>query len=177
MEKRSQVSAFVIIAIIVIVALSSFLFVRTVNKEISFNFLSFNKQSSFLREEISNCMRLIYEQELELIGAQGGYYNIPLTPYLDAGFNDIPFYYFGELNYVPDNELLEEELSAAVEFKELECLNLIDEKNIEYEFNFKSTNVSVEENKVVFLTDLLLTLKKGENLIETDFRNYPIEIN
>ena len=177
MEKRSQVSVFVIIAIIVIVALSSFLFVRTVNKEISFNFLSFNKQSSFLREEISNCMKTMYEQELELNGAQGGYSNPPLTPYLDAGFYDIPFYYFGELNYVPDIGLIEEELASAVELRIIECFDIIEEKNIDYNFNYKSTNVSIQEDKVVFLSNLLLTLRKGENSIELDFINYPVEIN
>ena len=176
-SKHSQIAVFVIIGIIIIGVVISFLIIRTSDKEVSFNFLPFNKQALVLRESLMSCMNAVYEQELDIIGVQGGYYNLPLTPYLDAGLYDIPFYYFGELDYVPDSGLIEEELANAVELRITECFDIIDEKNIDYNFNYRSINVSIQEDKVVFLPDLILTLKKGENSIETDFKNYPAEIN
>ncbi len=173
---RAQITVFIILALIIVVTIGAVLFVKNTD-EISFNFLPFNEQANLLRESVNQCMRTVYEDSLDNLGLQGGYYNEPLTQYIDTGNYDVPFYYFGELTFIPNKKLMEEELANAVAFKEMECLELITEKNIGYNFNYKLTNVSITENTVTFLTDLKLTMSKEEQSLQYDFKNFPVEIH
>lgn len=178
MEKgiKGQITIFIIVAVIFIGIILTF-FIFHSSDTLSFNFLSFEEQVSVVHESIKECLTLVYSQELDSLGKQGGYYYEPLTPYIDAGLYNIPFYYLDELGYVPDTLLMEEELANAVEFKEIECFDLITEKEIEYDFRRFATNVTIKDATVEFIFDTLLTFKKGENTIEVNFKNEPMILN
>ncbi len=174
-RRKAQITIFIILSLIILIVIIGFFAFRTLNKD-SFNFLSFNQQAEILQESIKECMESVYKNSLNTVGIQGGYFNEPLTYYVDIGY-DIPFYYFGEINYIPTKELMEEELVFASEFKDLECLDLITERNIDYDFSYNSVNVSVNNKSVTFQPNLEITLKKDEKVITQDLSNFPITIN
>lgn len=177
MKKRlAQISIFVIIAL-VLVAIIAGLIILQKNKPKSFDSLSFQEQIPILQESVEECMRGVYQESLNNVGIQGGYYGEPVTPYLDTGLYNIPFYYFGELVYTPDVELIEGELSSAVDFSDVECLELITEKNFGYDYSYLFTNVSVTDDAVIFTPHLIATISKDTETAEIDFRKNPITID
>ena len=176
LSKRSQISIFVIAAIILVAVIALLIIMQDYQKD-SFDTLTFSQQTEVIQNSFNECLRLVHQNSLEKIAVQGGYYNEPLTPYIDAGLYDIPFYFFGDLQYIPENELIQEELSVASDFQINNCFNLISERNFEYDYILTSIKPVITENKVTFTTNLHLTLQKGEQKVSYEFENFPIKIN
>lgn len=176
MKKKGQVSVFIIISLIIVAVIIGFLVFSTINKGGSSNLNSFEVQSETIQKSVLECMEGVYKTSLNNIGERGGYYLEPLSPYIDTGEDIIPFYYFDGIEYVPGPELIEEELANSIRMKNLDCLNTIDDYNLEYSYKYKSTNVSIKNNTVEFLTNLDLTLTKDNSTILIEFKENPIII-
>ncbi len=174
-SKHAQVTIFIIIALVIVGAVAGYYVIQNI-QEVPFESLSFNEQTDVIETSIIDCFNEIYEESLDYVGLQGGYSREPLSEYLDTGFYNIPFYYYDTITYVPFTEFIEEELAYAVEFKSLDCINSISNYNIESDFNYKSTNVSIGDGSVTFLTDLDLTLSRGEDSSKINFKKHPFEI-
>lgn len=174
--KRGQVTVFIIIALVVFVGVVGFFIFKNINQEDNFENRNFNDQTEIITNSVLDCFTEVSRESLDEVGLQGGYYYEPLTMYIDTGLLNIPFYYFGELDFIPPIELIEEELTYAVDSKKTRCLSLIDNYGIDYDFNYQLSNVSIKEDKVDFLLNLDLTLIKGEETANIDFTRYTTEI-
>ena len=173
MEKRGQLTVFVIIGIIIIGGIIVVLFLNSSPKTpVS---LGFEQQQ--MKGFLTECFYYVYTDSLDRVGNQGGYYREPLSEYLDTGDYNMPFYYYGEITYIPTKELIEEELSYSVDSGIFSCLNRIPDYNLEYDYNYRSTNVTIDDKKVTFVTDLDLVLKKGNQSVKINFRDSPTPIN
>jgi len=174
--KRGQVSVFIIIALVVVAGVVGFFIFKNINQENNFENKDFNDQTEIITNSVLDCFTEVCKESLDKVGLQGGYYYEPLTMYIDTGLLNTPFYYFGELSFIPPIELIEEELVYAVDSKKTRCLDLISNYGIDYDFNYQLSNVSIKEDKVDFLLNLDLTLIKGEETTNIDFKEYPIEV-
>ena len=178
MKKRNkaQIAVFIIIALVIVIAVAIYLLTNKTNDQETFNLLPFNQQVEVLHQLIRACMIQTYEQSLDNIGMQGGYYNEPLTPYLTLGIQNIPLYHLGKMLYVPSLDFIEEEIAASVELRETDCLSLINGKNIDYSYNYRAPTISIQNESVIFTPHIDLTLKKDENTQVISFETAPIEI-
>ena len=162
--KRSQTTLFIILALILI---SIIILTFTYN----FNFgnsekANFNQQTNILANEVKLCFENLYKESINEIGIQGGYFYEPLTEYLKNDINSIPFYYFGELDYIPEPELIQEQIIVNIDSKKEKCFNLINSSGINYEYNYKLPNVSIKGNEIEIKEKIKLILSK-ENLTHT----------
>lgn len=162
---------FIVIAIIVVIGVLVAFLVNYGDK----TSLSSGEQGQ-IQDFLFECFNSVYEDSLNNVGIQGGYYSFPLSEYLDTGDYNVPFYYFGELKYIPSIELMEEELVYAIETKKSKCLNLVSNFNTNYDFDYKPADVSIEDGNIVFSTNLELILEKDAKTSKIDFKKYPIEI-
>jgi len=170
MNKKGQTSIFIILGILVAIVILFIFFNANPNLE-SFSLTSFSKQTQQVDGGIRDCFEDIYKESIDELGLQGGYYNEPLSEYILNDIYTIPFYYFGELVYIPSKELMEDQISANIHSKKQRCFNLFETSDLDYEYYYNYTKVAIKENSIEFNNNLVLTLSKAESTTVIDFSN------
>lgn len=165
MNKKGQVALFIIFSLIIISIIILTIVYTNLNSKNPAQ-TSFNQQTNILVEEFKKCLENTYKESINEVSFQGGYFYEPLTPFLKNDLNSIPFYYFGELEYIPDKELIEKQIIASIDYKKNTCFNLINSSGLNYEYNYELVNVSIQENTIEIKEKIRLILAK-ENLTHT----------
>ncbi|HLD15734.1 MAG TPA: hypothetical protein VJB94_04115 [Candidatus Nanoarchaeia archaeon] len=186
MHKKGQITAFVIVGIVVAAAIILVLYLRgqfflgPVTPE--------NLQTRFepIREHVEGCLAKIGSPLIEKIGIQGGYLSSHESTYRMK--NSVPISY---LCYdVPDQDIcsnrmltlnsMEDELAKAINTGLMNCLNL---KQFEKGFDIRvlpnyNTEVSIGEDNVLLTLNMATILSKGgtdarEDKFQTSLK-YPL---
>lgn len=165
MNKRGQITLLIIFSLIVVLIIILTIVYTNFNPENPAQ-LSFNQQTGILIDEFEKCLDNSYKESINEISLQGGYFQEPLTPYLKEDLKSIPFYYFSELDYIPELELIEEQITESIIAKKEVCFNLIDSSRLYYEYNYELPNVSIKENEIEIKEKIKIILSK-ENLTHT----------
>jgi hypothetical protein len=171
-KKRAQITVFVILSIVIVAAVLLAVYFRE-KKEPAKQQLNIEEINSVL----TDCFKSSYKDSLDTIGMQGGYYLEPMSEYLDTGYYQIPFYYFGDITYIPTMDLMREELTTSVNNKVRDCLNILPQYNLNYDYDYKETNITITNNSVKFVTDLDLTITKDGKTTRINFNYFPVEIS
>ena len=178
-NKKSQVSVFVIFAIIIVAAIGVGYFI---NKNVSENkydnkyFESAEVKPQFedFIKQIDDCYDEISLDSLYLIGLQGGYYKQPKES-IDFGLFFVPNYYKEGVSLMPEKSNIENELALYVKDNAGYCFKKI-KNDGNFELNYKNPEVSVQINKedVKFDISVSLNIKKGTSSIVYDFEKSQI---
>ena len=152
LQKRSQVSVFVILGIIVLVVALFFV--------INGGFESVQPEVRPLHAYITSCLESVIEDALFMVGEGGGYVGYP-----EFNFEGIAYYLYEEKSYMPSLGVIEEELSLAVEFILPFCVDEFNEVNEAQGFNWESGEVraksKIRDDKVEFSVEYPWTFSKG----------------
>jgi|TARA_Y100000034_G_scaffold26167_1_gene31255 hypothetical protein len=181
--KKGQTSIFVIIALIIVIGAISFFVFQNTNDEAIFEGLMFSQKVDVVKKATEDCLTIIYQDSLDFVGAQGGYYREPLNYYVAGDDFYLPIYSFNGENTVPSKEFIEQELSFAVGDNLDFCLDSIQERysTINLEYGDYSTEVNILEETVKFDTiiDVSLSSKDGIDTaqIEVEKKEIPSKIN
>jgi hypothetical protein len=152
MKKRGQVSVLIIVAIVIVGAIGIYF---TLENFTDVKKLDFNSRIEIVRGELLECFNLIYQDSLDLVGAQGGYYNEPFGNYEVQGENVfIPYYKDDDNFYLPSIKLIESELGIAVDSTLDYCFKTVSFNNLEFNIYFSepNTNAIINEKDVSFVT-------------------------
>ena len=173
-SKIGQATIFIVIAIVLIggILIGMFLFS---NKE-DVKSMGFGKQATLISDSVFQCFKVVSQDSLDYVGNQGGYFSEPNGYYLDTGFYFMPFYYFDNESYAVSSQIISKELGDYFRVNAGRCLNSMPE-NVRYIANYKQTNVTINNNSVVFVVDLELFLSRENESVKLDFSNKPIEID
>jgi len=169
-QKRSQISVFIIIAIIIVAAIAVFFIVRE-------NF------SGILKEKIApevqqiytfveDCVRKTGENDVYYIGQTGGYFT---SPNISTDYG-IAYYYDKGNNLMPSETDIEKELQDYMDFMLPFCTQTFSDYP---DFNVKTsaakTTAKIEEGKVVFNVVYPITVSKADkNYFFKNFENTEI---
>lgn len=156
MEKRAQVTAYIIISLLIVGIIVGFfminnsLFVQNSDDPVVAPIYSF----------VQGCIHDVGEEAVYSIGRSGGYFVVE-EPALEGS---IAYYLHDNQNYMPTREKVEKELSTYMDFMLPFCLN--DFENF-HDFTIRGkeilTSTHIDTNAVVFTVDYPLTIRKGEN--------------
>ena len=152
MKKGGQVSVLIIVAIVIVGAIGIYF---TLENFTDVKKLDFNSRIEIVRGELLECFNLIYQDSLDLVGAQGGYYNEPFGNYEVQGENVfIPYYKDDDNFYLPSIKLIESELGIAVDSTLDYCFKTVSFNNLEFNIYFSEPNTSaiINEKDVSFVT-------------------------
>lgn len=175
MEKRAQITLFVIIGLFLLAVVSLVLF-NLNNLKIKSDITKTVKLPSdveVIRQDIELCFKEAGENALIIIGLQGGYVISPLKSYKAQDIY-IPYYSFEGKSLIPDLKDVESEISAYVSNYMSKCVN--DIKNFDVKKERISISSNIEENKVIVSANYPLTLTKGNitfKLIQPYESEYP----
>jgi len=125
MNKRGQITIFIVVGILIILTVGFFIFRGETQKEellVNYDLIKVPYSSS-VENYVQSCLNEVSEKGLLRTGHQGGYYNPPVD-YSIVFFDDLlPYYYFDDTSMVIEKDKAEEELKKYVEEKMVECVN------------------------------------------------------
>jgi len=173
--KRSQVTIFIIIALLLVVAVGIIFVMRNSMKTGNENLPA---GSDSVGDFVTNCLKTTSENGLVLIGRQGGYYKFAFEPNITYSGNDsepgllftnlgsinIPYYYNSQ-NLAPSKEKIEEQLSLYIEENLNNCtkdFNIFKQKGFDVDAGTINTTTNILDDKVKISLDYPVTIKKGE---------------
>jgi len=172
MEKRGQISIFIIISLIVIGVIIGFF----VLKNTSFNI--FSSDISLINNHIESCLEESLFKSLKFFGTQGVVYNVNPEDSKNLSYFNIPYYYYeGENRLLPITEI-EEILKDYVKSYSDECLDNLEkfeEQGYKIEKGEKELLVEIKNKEIKIYLEYPLKIIKGKEVTNLD--NFEAEVD
>jgi len=175
--KLSQVSIFVILAIVIVAAIGA---VSYGLKVIPFNVDREYFSQVDLKPSVDNiegniilCLHESSREGLKTIGLQGGYYNKP-DKRIDLSERFIPYYYYQGNFLMPSNDKVSNELQSFVQDRVNSCLNGLKFEGFNLSYGKVSVNVFINSSEVVFVVDSSVFVEREGRRIIFYTKNYPV---
>ncbi|MFA5856385.1 MAG: hypothetical protein WC867_03440 [Candidatus Pacearchaeota archaeon] len=163
MDKRGQLSVFIIIGIIVFISLIIFLVLKN-------NSNKNNEITNPINQRINECIDITFKEGIRYILFQGGYYEAPKESVNFMMFS-IPYYFKEGETKVPDKKTIENELSKYI-IKELpKCLNFSHYENQGYKFEKKEIilKTTLGKESILKINYPITVSKDNKNILIKDF--------
>ena len=179
MSKRSQVTVFIILAILIVIAVVIIFYSFQSSRQSldpTFDDVATKAEVNSLQSSVGECMKDSTYDSLKIIGIQGGFYNKPVQAY-DLGWAFIPYYYYSGNYLMPDKQRVQEELSASVNDKMIACVDKLSFKTFDLNVGDPKTTTTLTKGKARFVIDMPLTLKKGDKTSVMELKAMPVVYN
>lgn len=165
MKNRGQVTLFVIIAIVIVVAgVAIFSFAPNISGD--------SLKVPEIKTFILDCLEVESISAISEIAERGGYF---LTPKFSTN-TEIPIYYKGTNNFVPSKSLVEKEIGEYLSQKIFFCTRGFSDFKSQYDYINSgkiTTDVFIEDEHIDFELHYPIQIKKDErvtNLVDFDLR-------
>jgi hypothetical protein len=156
-SKRSQITVFIILAILIVVLIGVFFSYRM--NLLNLNSDVVNPDIAPIHSFVVSCIKQAGEDGIYNIGQTGGYFN---SPNLSTD-NQISYYLYGNDNLMPSKEKIENELSEYMNNMLFFCTkNFIDFPDFNVKQGEIKTKTTIEDNKVIFNVNYPLSIKKND---------------
>jgi len=169
MDKKAQITIFIIIGIVIVGAVIS---VFAFKNNLKLKFL--NPESEKIQVFVESCIEDVGKEVIYEIGQKGGYYFPPNFSTLTG----IPYYYANNTNKMPSKKQIEEEISFYASAKLFFCTkNFVDFPNMEIEQGEINVKTIIENDKVVLDVKYPLSIIQEKNtILIQDFKNIEIPV-
>jgi len=160
-SKKSQVTLFIIIAIVIVVLIGGLAYVY---RDKIKNYLSPRTEVE-IKDNLEKCLKERLYESVYLIGLQGGYYEIP-PQNVNYMTSDLPIYYDQGKLYLPSKDKISEEIGKSIEADFGLCLlNLADYTERGYKINVRdiaSSSVKMNNKMVSVVIEVPITITQKE---------------
>ena len=174
MDKRAQITIFVIIAVLLVAVIGTmFLF-----RDRTFPNLFSQSMGQKVRAQVEGCLRAEGNFALFVLGSNGGHVKLQEPYFSTALFNTSYLYYYGE-NKVPSLADMEKELSSEVDNNLKYCINFSKFQDLTVQTGKISTQTIIDEKGVTMKLTWPLSISQNEKTIQiTDFSaNFPVHLD
>jgi hypothetical protein len=182
MEKKGQISLFIILGIVILIMGGLIVFIKTdylrtklgLEREKS---IVVPPQLKVVTDHIDNCLETTSIESLYQLGQYGGYYNVPKDISIVFFKMDIPYYYLDKQGYVPSLERIEKELADSISDNLKSCLNFNDFRGKGFNISEGDLSVStkIDEKKVNIEINYPVKIEKAE--IVLDLKDFEFDID
>ena len=181
MQKRGQVTVFIIVGIVVLATVLGILILNSsISKKTAGNQLEQirNPLAAPVYNYIQSCIYQTGKDAAIYVGEHGGYYELPVIA--DLKFY-LPYYFYEEQNKMPSKVIVEQELSKYIVHELPFCLkNFESFEELGYEISYSEieTITTILPDKVIFNIDFPVTVKREnkEVLLKLFYAEIPIRI-
>ena len=104
--KRSQISLFILLSLVILIAASLILYLRGLEEFEIGEYTGVPVEAAPVKSYIDECVKKSATEAAYIIGLQGGYKTLPERS-LDLIFSKVPFYYFEGNNLMPSKKNIE----------------------------------------------------------------------
>jgi len=179
MSKRSQVTIFIILAVMLVAAGGIAFFMTQQNSPLDKKFsqnAEIQAQYDSLTSQIYTCLSDTYLDSLEVVGFQGGYYTSKPAKIYDFGWGFVPYYYYEGDFLMPTTLEIQNELNTAVDDNLLYCFDEIDRGNFDISYSSPKTKSEIKLGAVSFKTDLSIKISQESDTINLQLKDHPLEM-
>lgn len=172
MNKRGQVTIFIILAILIV---SAFVIFFSLNKDSKVKTQeNYPEEILEIKEFVQDCLIETAENGLVEIGETGGYFSNLDYEYLGNG---IPFYLKNNLKIIPTREEIESELEYYIDNELFYCVIGLYQQFPEFTFEEGDTksHIEIEEDEIKVSMDYDLTITKED--VSYQIKNYETTIS
>ncbi len=165
-SKRSQVTIFIILAILIIGGVIVFFAVRgSLGSE-----EKVPPEVTPIVNFVQECMDTTLEDAVYNIAKQGGYYNIPEMNSIDVYGTGFSLYYMNSEKIAPSSDKVKKEIENSFSEHLEYCLNFSVFEEQGFQLSKKNLSVSsrIDEERVIIKMDFPLAIKKGETITKID---------
>jgi len=181
MQKRGQLTIFVIVAIVVVAAIISIIYLM--NQKTSsgqddeyWQQADVKQRVNVIKDYLQDCVDSTTKEGLILIAFQGGYYEPPMRRF-DYSPTFFPYYYYeGQIN-MPSLERIESELAKYAGDTMIKCVEDGDYERFDMEYTDPRTDVKITEGNVYFQIDMQIELSEDGHYYSTNTREYSKNYN
>jgi len=155
MDKRGQMTIFIIIAIILVGGIIFFLMIKgDAGKE-----TSIPSDITPIQSFVEDCIGEIGIEAVYYIGEKGGYFYSPNFSIATG----IPYYYSNSKNYMPSKKIVQKEISSYINRKLFFCTkNFIDFPQFEIIQKEIKTDTKIQNNNINFNVNYPISITQGE---------------
>ncbi len=162
MEKKGQVTLFIIIGVTIILSLLVvFLFKSEVTKSDLVEPSNIGLFSTSVQNYIEGCVKNTAEEALIFVGERGGYYQLPEIADEDLG---APYYFYDKDVLVPSKEQIEMSLANYLDSKLFFCIQnfaAFEKSGLEINQGEIVSNAKISKKKVLFDVTFPVTVVSG----------------
>jgi len=164
---RGQVSAFMILAVIIVFLAAMLTLVLQDDVPAQSIITGTNEHSQKLRNMVQSCLDESVQQQMLLFGLQGGYITPRATlDSLDIDGFLIPFYVYGDVQVIPDADMLRDyQLASSVESGVMECINGFDDFPYPVDYTPPSVKAQILPSDVGFSLELPAKIEVGQDIL------------
>ena len=175
MDKKAQVTIFVIIAILIIAAVSLFFLLKSSIGEKS----KYPAEIEPIYNHISTCLKDSSIKGLNFIATQGGYYKAPEALSKDCFDKKLVFYYLNSREYIPTTKKIEHEMNDYLLNYLGDCFDLNYYRKQGYNITEKNFSISTKVNaeNLNIKMDYPLVISKRETKVSLKNFNSEITFN
>lgn len=178
-SKRSQVSVFIILAIVIVVGIGGYLYLKNSKSDCGANplcKLGIKSETDIIKNSLYKCEIDTGRGALKTIGIQGGFYKRP-AHFHEIDWAFIPYYYYAGEYFMPQKNIVESELSAYINDNIKTCISNLNFKNYNFDFVEPKTMSFITPKSVSFTIDILVNVRKGEQVTQIQLKDNPIVFN
>ncbi|MCD4760203.1 hypothetical protein K8R33_04940 [archaeon] len=194
MQKRGQVTVFIVVGIVILIVFALLFFLRSTITESSFedemNALTVPKQLEPVKIYLDSCLKQTVEEGVFILGEQGGYINLPediaqrstLNPFSNTleiyKGAEVAYWYYEtangiEIQNIPTKEKIELEIEAYVNENFADCfykMPIFEEQGFTIQTPHEvDTEITINKNEiqVKMLSEVYVSLKDVSKNIDT----------
>ncbi|MFA5992127.1 MAG: hypothetical protein WC796_00295 [Candidatus Pacearchaeota archaeon] len=165
MNKRGQVTIFIIIAIVIIAAVIIFFAIKNYNVLPDQENLDKIPEAQNIKLFVESCLKTTSETSITSIGQKGGYFNLTSNK-INIFLYEYPVFIQNDNSYVPTLESIQTEISHSIEYNIKDCLDdfqQFTDQGISVSFKDIQATTKINENYTEVTLNMPLTIKKGSS--------------
>ena len=165
MNKKGQITIFIIIGIVLLIAFGLIIFLKV--KVTSSVENTFRTNTESIEYYIKNCIKISAEESIMYTASQGGYANTK-EPLYNFYWREIPYYMYENENTMPTKQTIEEEISRYIDYRLPLCLSNLtnfEEQGYDIMIGEPESKTIISANDVFTEVNYPIEIKK-ENFIK-----------
>jgi len=171
-NKRGQITIFIVIAIVVVVAIIGYFLLKGSSIE-----TRVNPEVQPVYDYMAECFQESLGESVVIIGIQGGYITIP-EDYITTDISDIAYGYYLGSKTLPSKKVIEEEIGYYLEKKASTCADTADISGFEIQGKGGAVaDVDISEEEIYATITYPLTINKGSSIYTLGSFSTDISVN
>ncbi|MBD3313576.1 hypothetical protein GF345_03975 [Candidatus Woesearchaeota archaeon] len=162
-EKRGQVTAFIILGVVILFLVLLIIYLLSEEQESIFEETA---EVQSLRLFIGDCVNKVVEEGAYLVASQGGYYDPPM-PFKEMEGLGIPYYHYLGAQRIPEIEEVELELSRYIQDNLPLCVgNFSDFPGFELEAGYPKAESDIIDGEIFVSVNYPVSARKDKSLFK-----------
>jgi len=163
-NKKGQITIFIIIGIVILSMIGLALYLMKINTDYNDkDILSTPIEFQPIKNYIQNCLENELKEGLNLIGRQGGYYDVP-NESINFLFEEIPYYFINDKITFPSKTKIEEQISNYLFYNTNDCyfnLSVFEEQSYQIDVSEPKYSTSINKENILTNVNFILNIRKG----------------